>query len=387
MDNAYLKNLIDEANARGGGMLLNLEDRPAAVVLTVEKYNKLIGGRPDEDGERAAAAAESPERAENYPAKRILVTGGAGYIGSHLVRELIKNGYLVTVLDNLSCGKRENVDPRASFIEGDLGDENLLKDLFASGEFYAVIHMAASIEVEESVREPQKYFQNNVINTGKLLKAMSEAGVSRLVFSSTAAVYGDSRETLIKETSKTRPNNPYGRSKLLAEEVIKYFSRHCGIKSVVFRYFNACGFGFDGGTTGTHFSHLLPIVLDVARGRRPVLTVNGRDYETADGTCVRDYVHVLDIVGPHILALDRLDGEKNFEIFNIGTGRGCSVREVAAAAAETLNRIIPMEEGPRRPGDPACLVADNSKLTEVLGYRPQFSDLPTIIRTTWDQMG
>lgn len=403
MDNNYLKQLIDEANSRGGGLLLNLQGKPAAVVLTVEKYNQIISNSADgADTSGGVQMTASPNpltvpkpasfASPGPELKKVLVTGGAGYIGAHLVRELINSGYAVTVLDNLSAGKRENIHPKASFVEGDLGDENLLKDLFAANAFYAVFHMAASIEVEESVKEPQKYYENNTVNTGKILKAMTEAGVSRLIFSSTAAVYGDGQDLPIKETDPCKPNNPYGYSKKMAEEVIEYYCDYVGMSAVVFRYFNACGFDPSAQISGTHFSHLIPIVLDVARGKRQVIQVNGCDYGTFDGSCVRDYVHVTDIVKPHILALEKMgndssqDGESkgNFKIYNIGTGRGSSVKEVINAASETLNKIIPMEIGPRRAGDAAITVADNAKLKQELGYNLQYSDLPYIIQTTWD---
>lgn len=402
MDNQYLQELITEAKARGGGLLLSMENSPAAVVLTVEKYNQLVSGSVITSFAKASEGKQSVSKSaeqitdtlpqpnlinmNQIQSKNVLVTGGAGYIGSHAVIELIKSGYNVTVIDNLSCGKRENVDERAKFIEGDLADENFLADVFAAGGFNAVCHFAASIEVEESVREPQKYFTNNATNTAKLLRAMAEAGVRHLVFSSTAAVYGEQQQEPIKETAKLKPNNPYGHSKMLAEKIIRYYCEHLSLRAVVFRYFNVCGFGQDRKIYGTHFSHLMPIVLDVAKGQRPALVVNGDDYQTSDGTCVRDYVHVLDIAQPHVLALNKMDEGENFKVFNIGTGHGSSVKEVINAASETLNKIIPMEIGPRRPGDVAILVADNSKLVTEFGYRPRYSDLPSIIKTTWDNM-
>jgi UDP-glucose 4-epimerase len=353
----------------------------------VEKYNQLLNG--ENSGVLEAAPISLPasdQRSLAFQKKpKILVTGGAGYIGAHLARVLLKAGYEVVVFDNLSTGKRENVPAGAVFIEGDLADVNLLRDLFAATEFDAVMHMAASIEVEESVRFPEKYLENNTINTAKLLSVMAEAGVRKIIFSSTAAVYGEQEKIPITEKAQVHPNNPYGYSKLLAEKVIKYYSAYQDFKAIVFRYFNACGCDFDGQIQATHSSHLIPIVLDVAKGNRPYVLVNGDDYSTVDGTCVRDYVHVLDIAEAHVKALEKLDTGENFRIVNIGTGRGCSVKEVINNTSEIINRIIPMEIGSRRPGDAPATVADNTKLKRELGYEPKYSDLETIISTSWKQ--
>ena len=384
MDNTYLLELINEAQGRGGGLLLNLDNHPAAVVLTIDKYNQLMTNiKSKMANDQVTLTVPQPREKQAGSGRAILVTGGAGYIGSHLIRHLIKAGFKVTTIDNLSAGRKENLDPKARLIEGDLADANLLRDIFSQNNFEAVFHMAASIEVEESVREPQKYFENNVLNTAKLLRAMSESACRKIIFSSTAAVYGEQEHMPIEESAPLRPNNPYGQSKLLAEEVIKYFCQYAGFSAVIFRYFNACGFDFEGGIAPTHTSHLIPIVIDVAKGRRPVLKVYGGDYNTFDGTCIRDYVHVLDIVHPHILALDKISSKAGFKIFNIGTGHGSSVKEVVNAASESLNKIIPMEVAPRRPGDAPMTVADNGKLQNELGYRLQYSDLPTIIKTSW----
>lgn len=398
MDNFYLQELINETYSRGGGLLLNYEDKPAVVVLTVERYNEIINGqafvRPETDNLNIPMLKKDP--------KKFLVTGGAGYIGSHLVFELIKAGREVTVLDNLSTGRRENIHPKAIFVEGDLADENLLRDLFAANRFDAVFHMAASLEVEESVLEPQKYFENNVVNTIKLLKAMTEADCKKLVFSSSAAVYGEPEVCPITESAPLRPGNPYGSTKLLCERAIKYYCEYLGLEAVAFRYFNACGFNLEAKIIPTHQSHLIYHVMQVAAGKQPSLNVLGNDYPTFDGTGVRDYVHVLDIVLPHILAVENMadnnlnSGEPsrgasaagnlkgNFEVINIGTGKGHSVLEVANAASEVLGKIIPMEVGPRRAGDPAILIADNHKLKTKLNYTLQFSDLENMVKTSWE---
>lgn len=386
MDNSYLLDLIHETNNRGGGLILNYEDRPAVVVLSIERYNQLLNQpqiSPQEPAMDPVNASQG-QMLMRGSGEKVLVTGGAGYIGGHLVRELLKAGHQVVVLDNLSTGRRENVDAGALLIEGDLADVNLLRDVFAADKFEAVFHMAASLEVEESVKQPAKYFENNVLNTINLLRAMDEAGVKKIVFSSTAAVYGEAKDNPITETSALHPNNPYGSSKLLAERAIKYFCEYAGFTAVVFRYFNACGFDPAARILPTHQSHLIYNVIEVAKGNKPFLEIFGNDYPTFDGTGVRDYVHVLDIVLPHVLALQKMDTGSKFEIYNIGSGKGHSVTEVANCASEALNKIIPMEVSPRRAGDAAVTVADNQKLLKDLGYELQFSSLQNIISTAWE---
>lgn len=382
MDNNYLQDLIDEANNRGGGMILNSNSVPAVVVLTIEKYNQLVTSG------KLQVTSET-ENATNKPKPKVLVTGGAGYIGGHLVHELIKDGFEVVILDNLSTGKKENLHKDAVFIEGDLADENLLRDIFGANKIEAVFHMAASLEVEESVKFPGKYFQNNVGNTIKLLNTMSEFGVKNILFSSTAAVYGQSSTGLISENSTLKPNNPYGASKLLTERAIKFYSEYLGLNAVVFRYFNACGFNLEAKILPTHNSHLIYNVISVAKGAKSHLDVYGKDYETFDGTCIRDYVHVTDIVLPHILACKKIlntKAQSGFEVYNIGTGKGCSVEQVVNTTSEVLNKIIPMQIAPRRAGDAPVTVADNTKLVSHLGYIPEYSSLENMIITSWEGM-
>ncbi len=364
MNTNEIQNIIQEANNRGGGLILNMDEKPAAVVLTIERYNQLLLGQT----------------------KTILVTGGAGYIGAHVVKELIKSGYLVVVVDNLSSGKKENIPDSCIFVEGDINNKEILRSIFSSYKIFGVMHFAASIEVEESVRDPQKYFKNNTQNTEILLETMLEFGVNKIIFSSTAAVYGNQEQIPIKETARLQPNNPYGYSKLLAERVIKYYSNFLGIKAIIFRYFNACGCDFDGQIQATHTTHLIPLVLKTALGKTSEIKVYGNDYNTKDGTCLRDYVHVLDISKAHVLALNNFLEGDNFKVYNIGTGKGCSVLEVINKTSEVLNKIIPMQMAPRRPGDAEATVADNSKITNELGFMPQYSDLDTIINTTLVQI-
>lgn len=385
MDNNYLQELIYETQLRGGGLILNLDSQPAVVVLSVEKYNQLLNGAAAGGGQ--PAVAEQPQR--QYPMvmhkQKILVTGGAGYIGPHAVRQLLTAGYEVVVLDNLSSGKKHNVPEGAKFVEGDLSDLGLMRDLFAAEKFNAVMHFAASIEVEESVKEPQKYFDNNVLNTARLLSVMEEYGVKKIIFSSSAAVYGEPEKSPIGESAKLAPINPYGYSKLLGERLIKYFCLYMGFKAIAFRYFNACGCDTDGQIEPTHHTHLLSNVMDVATGKVSSVTVFGDDYETFDGTCVRDYVHVLDIAAAHVAALAHLDRGENFRVYNIGTGKGSSVLEIINKTSEVLNKIIPMQIGARRAGDPPALVADNHKLLKELGFELKYSDLETMITTAYTQ--
>ncbi|MBI3231494.1 MAG: UDP-glucose 4-epimerase GalE [Candidatus Doudnabacteria bacterium] len=378
-----------------------MDGKPEAVVLSIEKYNEIISNTqlpiPNE-------ASQNKDESTLFYAKTVLVTGGAGYIGAHLARQLINSGHKVVVLDDLSVGKRENVPEAAKFIEGSSGDVNLLRDIFTNEKIDAVMHLAASIEVEESARLPVKYLENNVMNTARLLGALDEAGVKNIIFSSTAAVYGEQENQPIAENATPKPNNPYGYSKYLAEQVVKYYSETRGFNAIVFRYFNACGSDFDGKIKATHESHLLAKLMQVILGKGEELVINGNDYQTHDGTCVRDYVHVLDIAEAHLLALGYLfkessgahpnlastfEGEeqkmKGFKIYNIGTGRGVSVLEITNAAAESLNKMVPMQLGQRRPGDSAESVADNAKIKNELGFEPKFSDLETIVKTAYIQ--
>ena len=385
MDNTYLQELIFETQARGGGLILSLDSQPAVVVLSVEKYNQLLNGASALDNQGAVAEQEQTQYSMNMDKEKILVTGGAGYIGSHAARQLIAAGYDVVVLDNLSCGKRHNVPEGAKFVEGDLADLGLLRDLFAQENFDTVIHFAASIEVEESVKEPQKYFDNNVLNTAKLLGVMSEYAVRNIIFSSTAAVYGEPEKSPISESFKLAPINPYGYTKLLGERLIKYYCQYLGFSAVVFRYFNACGCDVDGAIEPTHHTHLFSNVMEVVLGKTQQINVFGDDYETFDGTCVRDYVHVLDIAGAHVAAIKHLGQGESYRVFNIGTGKGYSVLEIINKTAEVLNKIIPMQMAERRVGDPPALVADNSKLIQELGFKLKYSDLETIITTSYKQ--
>jgi UDP-glucose 4-epimerase len=407
MDQDDLLALIEEARSRGGGLLLNVGDSPQAVVLSVDAYAALVAGKPDT---LLAHEGTVQEPQNQTRPKTLFITGGAGYIGSHVVREAVANGYSVVVLDNLSRGKREYIPAGVTFIEGNVQDLSLLRDIFSQYSVDAVVHLAALLEVQESVEKPLEYLEVNTMAVGRLLLAMREAGVNRLVFSSTAAVYGHKTDAAIVETADTVPVNPYGASKLLAEQTILYFTQHAGLDATVLRFFNVAGSHPEWGIHDTHkAAHLIPIVLEVAKGERTLLTVNGGDWDTIDGTCVRDYVHVHDVARAHIAALKSMydsnysvgasfsrpqqetggqasplhsDNTNRFKIYNVGTGHGASVREVVQCAAEVTGRMIPMETGPRRPGDDNSLVADVSLIQKELGFKAQYG-LEDIIESAW----
>lgn len=314
----------------------------------------------------------------------ILVVGGAGYIGSHMVKMLLDRGFGVVTLDNLATGNRKSV-LGGDFVHGDVGNQQLLEQLFSRYAFDGVMHFASHIQVGESVAAPDKYYLNNVSNTLILLDAMCRHGVSYFIFSSSAAVYGEPQTVPIPESHSKNPINPYGRSKWMIEEVLADYDRAYGLRSVCFRYFNAAGADPEGaiGECHTPETHLIPLVLMAASGRCQQLKIFGEDYDTPDGTCVRDYVHVNDLCQAHLLALERLLRGGSRAAFNLGNGGGFSVREVMAAAERVTGRKIPVSVAPRRAGDPARLVADASFAHRELGWKPQYSELEQIIRHAW----
>ena len=319
------------------------------------------------------------------PPKTILVVGGAGYIGSHMVRELHDTGYRPVVFDNLSMGYRESLEP-GILVEGDLGDPAALEQLFSEHSFDAVMHFASFIQVGESVAEPLKYYQNNVANTLNLLEAMRKHGVKRFVFSSTAAVYGTPDSVPIIEDAQQHPENPYGQSKLMVEQILADCDRAWGLSSAVLRYFNAAGAHPSGEIGEAHEpeSHLIPIVLQVALGERSHITVNGDDYATPDGTCVRDYIHVCDLASAHTLALKALLGGRTSFVCNIGIGTGYSIREVIETCRQVTGHPIPEQTGTRRPGDPAVLVASSERMKAEFGWQARYPELRTIVETAWN---
>ena len=316
----------------------------------------------------------------------ILVTGGAGYIGSHTAYELIRAGYDVVVLDNLVTGYRAAVPEGARFYQGDIRDIAFLDSLFEKEKIDAIIHFAAFSLVGESVSNPLKYYENNLYGTKVLLESMVKNGISRIVFSSTAATYGEPENIPILESDRTCPTNPYGETKLAMEKMFKWTGDAHGINFVSLRYFNACGADAGGKIGEAHNpeSHLIPLVLQVPNGKRASISIFGTDYDTPDGTCIRDYIHVTDLAAAHILAVKYLlDGGKS-DVFNLGNGVGYSVREVIEMARRVTGHPIPATETPRRAGDPARLVASSEKARRVLGWNPTHASLEEIIESAWN---
>ena len=318
-------------------------------------------------------------------AQQILVVGGAGYIGTHMVKDLLRAGYSVVILDNLSKGHRELI-PGGVFVEGDLGDSALLDRLFTEHDISAVMHFAAFSLVGESVQEPLAYYRNNVARTIELLDAMRRHGIMRFIFSSTAAVYGEPVTTPISEDHPNQPTNPYGAGKLAVERMLADCATGYGLRYIALRYFNAAGADSEGGLGERHEpeSHLIPLVLQTATGERDSIQIYGEDYPTPDGTCLRDYVHVSDLAQAHLLALESLLRDGANAIYNLGNSKGYSVREVIDIARRITGRPIATRSATRRPGDPAVLVADSSKIRKALGWQPRYEQLESIIASAWD---
>ena len=314
----------------------------------------------------------------------VLVCGGAGYIGSHTVAALRERGDDVVVIDNMSKGHRAALMD-VELCQGDIRDREFLTAFFASHDIEAVIDFAACIEVGESMKEPLRYYDNNVGSVMVLLEAMRQAAVDQIVFSSTAAVYGQPDSVPIQETAAKRPTNAYGASKLAVEELLHWCQAAYGIRSTCLRYFNASGAHPSGKIGEDHHpeTHLVPIVLQAALGKRPHITIYGDDYDTADGTCVRDYIHVCDLADAHLRALDRLRAGGDSTAYNLGSGTGFSVREIIEIAREVTGKDIPAQMGPRRAGDPATLIASSDKIKQELGWIPQQDDMRAIIASAW----
>lgn len=314
----------------------------------------------------------------------ILVTGGAGYIGSQMVLTLVEAGYNVVVLDSLVRGFRAAV-LAGEFVQADLASPFDLDQLFATRSIDAVMHFAAYAYVGESVSEPDLYYQNNLLGTLNLLRAMRKQGVAKLIFSSTCATFGEPLYVPVDEQHPQSPINPYGRSKWMVEQILADFQLAYGLNSVCLRYFNACGADPQGrvGVRSQPCTRLIPLVVQTASGRRPTISVFGRDYPTPDGTCIRDYIHVVDLCQAHLLALQHLLNGGQSQVFNLGNGQGFSVQEVIDAAQQVTGRPIAITDAPRRPGDPARLIGDSRKAREVLNWKPMFADLQTILEHEW----
>ncbi|MGB8958713.1 MAG: UDP-glucose 4-epimerase GalE [Candidatus Aminicenantales bacterium] len=315
----------------------------------------------------------------------ILVAGGAGYIGSHTVKELIREGFKVLVLDNFSSGRLEFISG-APYVKADLRDREALRQVFQKNEIGAVLHFASLIQVGESCLDPRKYYTHNLETSLNLFDAMLEAGAKALIFSSTAAVYGEPLETPIPESHPTRPANPYGRAKLMVEDILRDYERAHGLRSISLRYFNAAGAALDGTTGEGHDpeTHLIPNVLLSVLGKRPRLQVFGGDFPTPDGTALRDYIHVTDLAAAHVLALKSLLADGGGDIINLGTEIGHSVLEVIRTAEKVTGRRVPYDIGPRRQGDVAVLLASKARAEKVLGWKTRLSSLETIVESAWN---
>ncbi len=315
---------------------------------------------------------------------KILVTGGAGYIGSHTVAELLKAGHQVVVFDNLVYGHQQAV--KCPVIVEDLLNKEAVGQVFEKNQFEGVIHFAAYALAGESMEKPAKYFENNLQGGLNLLEAMRTHRVNKIVFSSTCAVYGFPEKLPVAEEENKKPVSVYGESKLMFETILGWYDRLWGIKNVCLRYFNAAGASIDGSIGEDHApeTHLIPLVMQVALGQREKQVIFGDDYQTPDGTNIRDYIHVLDLASAHIKALEYLDQENQSNYFNVGTGKGYSVKEIIQTIKKVTGVDFKVEVGPRRAGDPDAVYADNSKIKKILGWEPKYSDLETIIKTAWN---
>lgn len=318
--------------------------------------------------------------------KTILVTGGLGYIGSHTIIELLEKGYTVLVFDNASKGHAKALDPRAHLIVGDLADKQKLYWTFSSHHIDAVIHFAGSIEAGESMKNPAWFYENNLVCSLHLLEAMRDHAVQHIVFSSTAAIFGDPKKIPIEENHPIEPVNCYGATKAAIESMLSWFEKAHGITHVALRYFNAAGSSLDAlrGEDHDPETHLFPLVFQVALGQRTDITIFGDDYPTDDGTCIRDYVHVVDLAKAHVLALDYLQTLRKSDVFNLGSGEGYSVRQIIDTIREVTGASIPVIIGKRRDGDPPRLIASNKKARSELGWTPAHSDIRTIAQTAWE---
>ncbi|WP_026573628.1 UDP-glucose 4-epimerase GalE [Bacillus sp. UNC438CL73TsuS30] len=316
----------------------------------------------------------------------ILVLGGAGYIGSHAVYQLIDQNFQVVVIDNLQTGHREAIHPKANFYEGDIRDRKFMRSVFEKETIEGILHFAANSLVGESMTEPLKYFDNNVYGTQIVLEMMKEFGVKNIVFSSTAAVYGEQMVMPITEAAATNPTNTYGETKLTMEKMMSWCEKAFDLKYVSLRYFNVAGARGDGQIGEDHNpeTHLIPVVLEAALGKRPAVTVFGKDYDTEDGTCVRDYIHVEDLIAAHLLALKYLQNGGGSNVFNLGSSQGFSVKEIIETAKQVTGIELPVVMGERRSGDPSTLIASSEKAKQVLGWNPSRTSIREIIRDAWN---
>lgn len=316
---------------------------------------------------------------------KLLVTGGAGYIGSHVVRKLADKGEEVMVVDTLEFGHKEALPENCEFINGDIGDESLMTKIGNEFKPEAVLHFAGYTKVGESVKEPEKYIENNIVKSGRMLKILTDIGVRKFIFSSTAAVYGNPVSLPITEDQEKRPTNPYGLTKWWFEQLLDYYDQYCGLRSIRLRYFNACGAALDGKNGEDHSpeSHIIPRTMSAALGGQE-FSLFGTDYPTPDGTCVRDYIHIEDLAEVHIAALEALGKGHKTDYFNIGTGKGYSNLQILETVGQVIGKSVNYVKAPRREGDPAELVAEVSKIYKELSWKAKYSDLETIVKTAWE---
>lgn len=315
---------------------------------------------------------------------KILVTGGAGYIGSFMVKSLLDRGDDVIVVDNLERGHREAVDHRATLMIGDLLDKDFIGNLFLKNKFDGVIHFAGFISMGESMENPYIYFQDNVVGSLNLIEELVKKGQNNIIFSSTAGVYGNPVKIPIPEDHSKNPENPYGESKLMVEKILSWYAKTKGLNAIALRYFNAAGAALDGSMGEDHEpeTHIIPNIIKAVKSGEP-FNLFGDDYNTKDGTCVRDYIHVLDLVEAHLLAIDKLQKDRGFYAYNVGTGNGFSNKEVVEMVKKVTGKELKVVQAPRRSGDADSLIADPTKISE-LGFKPKYSDLETIIRSAWE---
>ncbi len=373
MEQDYLLQLLALLRQQNGGVVLQQNGKSEAVVLSIERYYELM-------------AKEERLEQPKTDSQTILVTGGAGYVGSYCIKRLLKHGHKVVVLDhNLTESKLQSIPAEAVIVDGDYGDQELLRELFGSHKIDAVFHLASSIEVSESFVKPDFYFLNNVVKSGNLFSIMSEFKVKRLLFSSTCGVYGAGQGLPLKETDELKPMNPYAQSKVLIEELLQYLANWDGFKITVFRSFNAAGCDYESKIISRHDSALVPKIIKVLNGEESQLVISGDKYQTIDGTALRDFIHVLDIARAFHLALDTPQ-DAQYEVYNVGSGTGHTVKQMLDVAVEVTGKMAPMVIGPQRVGDIPVSVSDTTKIKTKLGFVPKYSDPETIFKTTWSSI-
>jgi UDP-glucose 4-epimerase len=384
MDSEYLQSLLKAVHEQSGGLVLRVDDKPEAVVLSIEKYNEMILGLAAAASNPTATPEAIKEAAPPPKPTTILVTGGAGYIGAHTVRQLLAEGAIVIVLDNLSTGKREYVPTKAHFYEGDICDVQLLQKIFSEHSIDAVFHFAAKVGASESIDQPLDFLEINVEGVATVSRVAAQAGVKSFIFSSTVQVYGNVDASLITEAVPVHPLTPYAHSKVLAEVILQFVAQTTTMRVTVLRYCTVAGMHSEWGIRPNHNMNILSDVLAVAMGQEGVLTIHGNDYATADGTSMVDYIHVQDVAAANMLAIRNLGTDK-FRVYNVGPGKGLSISRLVTLTTEVIERMIPVEIAPRRKGDMAAGITDIQKIKTELEFTPRFSDPANIILSMWQR--